>query len=352
MSNVLIVGGGATGIHCARYLSENFDVTLIEKKKHFHFTPDVLSLISGSPKSAEAIPYEELLDDVQMMHAEALGISDGSILVKGKEMAFDYLVLCTGSLPRMAFDGGDALTPYEYDSIVQNLERIRSANSHVVIGGGPVGIELLGELDKLGNGPKVTIVSGKDRLLDRFGPKVSRFVQSYFKGPNIEVLLSKRVLGMADGRFFTDEGTSIEADMGYVCTGSYPNTSFLEAGLRDAMSASGHVRVNSSLQVQGHRNIFAGGDISSIYEEKTYLAAERHAVTIASNIASLDKGGRLKQYVPRRMPLLISLGRGDAFLAYNNDYLHIPLLHKAKMLERDFTLFTIKHPGLSKILFV
>ena len=43
---VVVVGGGFTGSNTARLLEKDFDVTLIDTKSYFVFTPSIIKAIS------------------------------------------------------------------------------------------------------------------------------------------------------------------------------------------------------------------------------------------------------------------------------------------------------------------
>jgi NADH dehydrogenase FAD-containing subunit len=72
--------------------------------------------------------------------------------------------------------------------------------------------------------------------------------------------------------------------------------------------------VNRFLQLEGYSNIFVGGDITNIAEEKTALNAERHGYLIGANLLRSIKRRKLIGYKSRKLPMIISLGRTDAML--------------------------------------
>jgi len=62
-------------------------------------------------------------------------------------LAFDHLVICTGSSQSFPIKDVEALTIEERRlRIIGEQNRIKSAESILVVGGGAVGVEVMGEL--------------------------------------------------------------------------------------------------------------------------------------------------------------------------------------------------------------
>jgi len=77
------------------------------------------------------------------------------------------------------------------------------------------------------------------------------------------------------------------------------------------LNSNGFVKVLPSLQLVGHPNIFAAGDIIDWKEEKQILRAMTHAPIVANNIVALineNKAG-LKQYKGTPDMIVVTNGR-------------------------------------------
>jgi len=346
MDRVFIAGGGAAGMLCASILQDGFDVTLAEKKRRYEFIPDILSLINRDEEHGDLQRHEEMLPNVSFIHKEVTAVSPG-LAVAGKEHEFDYLVLCTGSSLRGAFDS-NTISPYSYDSIHSNLEMIRGSESHLVIGGGPVGVELMGELMSSDEKNDVLMVHGGERILNRMGPKVSEAVMWHYSNRGGRFALSKRVVETWGSKFILDDGEEVEADLAYMSTGFRPVTDYLAGEYAPSLSPSGHVKVNHCLQIQGHQNAYAVGDITAIRGEKTYIAAERQAKVAAGNIVRTKEGKTLSSYRPLSLPMLLSLGSDNALLACGDHIIKSSLLLRLKRSEGKYVNFKLGHARFSK----
>ena len=106
-----------------------------------------------------------------------------------------------------------------------------------------------------------------------------------------------------NGRFTSRTGKVFEADKVYHCEGLTPNTGFLhdsqtDPTIRASLDRRSFVRVNAHCQIEGVRNVFAGGDMvaDSMHlttgpagiAERTAHGATCHGAVIAENIIRLE----------------------------------------------------------------
>jgi NADH dehydrogenase FAD-containing subunit len=87
----------------------------------------------------------------------------------------------------------------------------------------------------------------------------------------------------------TEAGRDVTADLWYRCYGVEPNSDILSGPLAGARRADGFIEVGPTLQVAGHPNVFALGDVSTA-GPKMAGHAGRQAVTVAGNITALIEG--------------------------------------------------------------
>jgi len=126
---------------------------------------------------------------------------------------FDYLIVATGASYDSAFFSGNssesivavnngkdfcALTPtpatnvqnYRLKALADSAVLIEKAASIIIVGGGPVGTELAGEIAYKYPTKKLVMVHCHDRLLERLDPVISRRAQKYLEGKNVKVIPS------------------------------------------------------------------------------------------------------------------------------------------------------------------
>lgn len=148
-------------------------------------------------------------------------------------------------------------------------EKIKAAQSILIVGGGPTGVELAGEIAVDFPEKKVTLVHNGSRLLEFLGPKASSKTLDWLKSKKVEVKLERTVNlnNISDGghMYVTSSGETIKADCHFLCTGKPLASSWLkETILRDSLDEFGRLMVDVNMRLKGRKNIFAIGDITDV----------------------------------------------------------------------------------------
>ena len=308
---VIIIGGGYAGTAVAKALDHKFDVTLIEKRERFfHDSGSLRAAVDGRWSRKIFIPYDHLLERGQIVRSTVVEATPADVLLEnGQRLKFDYLVLATGSsYPFPARMASEKVTEAELAVRLAN-ERIAQAKSILLIGAGPVGIELAAEIDSAYPGKPVTLIDPGDRLMPAFNHELGERLYRGLQQLGVRVLLGDKLLKMPAETnvtaverpplqtYLTEKGTQIEADIQIICFGQQLNTQYLHLG--SIVDERKQVKVNSHLQVQGYENIFAIGDIVNTGEAKLIGSAEAHARIVALNIERLSNSQTLLAHHPR-----------------------------------------------------
>ena len=82
----------------------------------------------------------------------------------------------------------------------------------------------------------------------------------------------------------------INNNLQVLTTGPRPNTSFISTLGPDVLTDRGTVRVNPTLQLVSHPDIYAAGDVIDWAEQKQAAKAGAHAAVIIANILSVVAG--------------------------------------------------------------
>jgi len=154
-------------------------------------------------------------------------------------------------------------------------QKINSAGSILIVGGGPTGVELAGEIAVDFPDKKVTLVHNGSRLLEFIGPKAANKTLHWLKSKQVEVKLEQRVNldSVSEERktYETSEGEIISADCHFLCTGTPLGSVWLkETMLKNNIDSRGRLMVDENLRVKGQKNIFAIGDITDIPVSANY----------------------------------------------------------------------------------
>lgn len=218
------------------------------------------------------------------------------------QIDYDYLVVATGSSHSSPFKSTDMSAIYQAAHIQAEYKELAKAETILIIGGGLVACELASEISHAEfpahcpQKKRITIVESGGSLVRRATPKQQREMHEYLNSLGVQVITNERILDFdwVDMSFTSAKGHVYrDYDKVFVATGNKPRTTMLtESEWDDVIDKDGMVRVRPTLQVQkkGMDNIFIGGDITNICEEKTGYAATLAGVCIARNICRLEKG--------------------------------------------------------------
>lgn len=146
-------------------------------------------------------------------------------------------------------------------------EKIKAADSILIVGGGPTGVELAAEIAADFPAKKVTLVHRGSRLLEFVGESASKKALNWLTSKKVEVILGQSVdvNSASDGVYKTSGGETIVADCHFICIGTPFGSAWLkETILKDTLDTRGRLMVDSNLRIKGHNNIFAIGDITDI----------------------------------------------------------------------------------------
>jgi NADH dehydrogenase FAD-containing subunit len=325
---VVVVGGGYAGIAAARELDDVADVVLVEPRDAFvHNVAALRGLVDPVWTDRLFLPYDRLLVRGRVARDRAVRVDAEAVtLGSGERIAADYIVLATGSAyPFPAkVDVEDGATA---------RARIRAAHDSLarsgavlLLGAGPVGLELAGEITAMWADKTVTIVDPADDVVSgRFDEEFRAELRRQLDALGVELVLGTSLLreppsAPGEARTFTAttrSGREITADIWFRCFGVTPATGYLAGELAAGRQANGHVRVTDQLRLPGHDHVFAIGDITAIPEAKMAKAAGQHAEVAATNIRTLIQGGEdLLAYRPGPPGISLPLGpKGGASYA-------------------------------------
>ena len=246
-NGIIIVGGGHGGSQLAASLrSEGYDgpLRLVTAEGDIPYQRPPLSKAYLKDPAHDLLPlrpesfYDKngiqliLASEVESIDAGArtLRLSDGAVL------AFDGLAIATGARPRMPPIEGIHLAGVHALRVAAEAralrDRLATADSVVVVGGGFIGLEVAATARLLGR--KVTVLEAADRLMGRVvAPEISRHFLGLHRGWGSDIRLGTpigRIVG-ENGRVVAVEaaGERIPADLVLIGIGVLPNTEIAAA---------------------------------------------------------------------------------------------------------------------------
>ncbi|MES0146975.1 FAD-dependent oxidoreductase [Mesorhizobium sp. M0012] len=273
---MVIIGAGECGGRAALALRElGYDgpVTLVGDEPHLPYERPPLSkdaMVADAPL-IKAIASEAVLAERSIRHihsVQAVAIVREAHVVRlsdGSALAYDKLLLATGSVPRklpMPGLGGRCVYLRTFNDALAIRAHLSAGNRIAIVGGGFIGLELAAAARRLG--AAVTIIEAQPRILMRGVPaEIAEVIHQAHEAEGVKILCGEGIAAIADDgaevRIALAGGHDIVADLAVIGIGAMPVTGLAaEAGL----TVDNGIAVDAELRTSDP-DVFAAGDCCS-----------------------------------------------------------------------------------------
>jgi apoptosis-inducing factor 2 len=318
--SVVVVGGGYGGINAAKALDDVADVTLVDPTEAFvHNVAAWRALVEPEWLDRIFFPYEHLLAHGRFLRDRAVAIDGHRVtLASGDVLEPDYLVLATGSAyPFPAKTEAPDIASARARHRAAH-EALLAADRVLIVGAGPSGLELAGEIKAFFPDKNVTVADISDDILvgpyhqalrDELRRQLDALGVELRLGTALAELPSAPPATLAPIAIATTNGGELVADICFRAFGVRAHSEYLEGGaLEDRRDERGYVRVDERLRVVGETHTFALGDLADADRDTAGIASAQARV-VAANVRALITGtGELTSY--ERFPPMIAIPLG------------------------------------------
>jgi NADH dehydrogenase len=312
---VVILGGGFGGVTAAKaFKGTDFEVTLIDRTNHNLFLPVLYQVAAAAMSPGDiAVPIRSLLRkirNVRVVLAEVNRIDVEKKQVYTDEYTFDYDYLIVSIGSRTSYFGhneweqyapglktlSDALCirekmllSFEKAEMLDDQKEIDKLLTFVVVGGGPVGVEMSGALAELAKQTmkkdfrridptkaKVILVEALDKILPAFSPDMSRKAVRDLEKLGVDVRLNTMVTDIDEKGVHTKDGIIKTHN---IVWGAGVQGHPVIKTMNTETDKSGRVLVESDFSIKGHPEVFVIGDAAAYMSKGRPLPAVAPAAT-------------------------------------------------------------------------
>jgi dihydrolipoamide dehydrogenase len=326
--DMTIIGGGSGGLTAARIATAlGASVLLIDKEKlggdclNFGCVPSksmihVARIVQQAKESADLglMPANLGVDmtkvsayiqgvigrvaEAEHIYTEGVTVKFGEVSFKsatelslnGESISSRNTLIATGSRPGVPRVEGLEETGYLTNEGVFDLMQLPA--SLIVVGGGPIGVELGQAFERLGS--KITIIQGPERIMPREDTEVSETVSSVLTSEGINIVTNARFVKASrngDKKVVTakqgDQLVTFEADEILLALGRQPNIGGLDLEAAGVKYGNKSIKVNEYLQTSVS-NILAIGDVIGGYLF-THVAVYQAGVAVRNALVPFAK---------------------------------------------------------------
>lgn len=353
MPHVVVVGAGFGGISATTELAkEGFRVTLLDRHPYNTFQPLLYQVATGGLNAGDVTYslryFAARHQGVRFRRTTVVGVDHDAkevICDDGVRISYDYLVLGNGiTTNHFGIPGAAEYTMSMYtrpealrvrDTIFGGLELIAGASDPntggftvVVVGGGPTGVEMAGQIAELKTKAipeiypelnparvHVVLVEMGEHLLAPFDDSLRKYTLRELVKRGVDVRLKTALSEVHADRVDFKDGSSMPVDLVIWAAGVSAPTYLREWGL--PIGRGGRIETNLDHSVVGLENTFAVGDASIAVDKPQPQLAQpaiqsgKHA---ALQIARLHRGLATEEFQYHDKGTMATIGRGDAVL--------------------------------------
>ncbi|MBI3522389.1 MAG: NAD(P)/FAD-dependent oxidoreductase [Chloroflexi bacterium] len=355
---VVIVGGGFGGLHLVRRLARGLrpgeaEVTLVDRRNYSLFTPLLYQVATGElPSHAVAAPLRHATAPAAFRflqsEVEAIDAERRLVVTADGPLPYDHVVIAPGSVTTTyGIPGADryalpikeladalavrhaVLSSFERAAAETDAARKKALLAFIIVGAGPVGVELASSLRDLfertlrpmfpqldlDRDTSIVLIDGSERVLGNMDQRLAWLAQRTLDRQRVRVVPRTYVAEVLPGSVRTRDGARFDAKTIIWAGGVTTNPLVVACDLVKASDK--RLLVDHSFRVGGRDDVLALGDAAHFLQDSKPLpqlaqVAVLQAPAVARNLVHLLRGESPVPYRHREKGDLIALGRTSA----------------------------------------
>jgi len=356
---IVVLGGGFGGVATARHLERilrrhtDVEITLVSRENFFVVTPLLFEACSGRLELRHcAQPIRAALRRARFIEATVESVDVDRRFVRAVapdggayDLPYDHLVVSLGASTNDGLIPGSAnaltfktmadalvlrnhlIECFERADAAADAAQRRGCLTIVVIGGGLVGTELVGELtaftdDVLRFYPRIRrdevcfrLFEAGPRILPEIDPKLAATAARVLERRGVGIQVATAVRSIETGRVQLESDT-IDAGTIVLTAGIVPSA--IASAIPVVRDQRGRIAVDPTLRSRSHPQVWALGDCAAIPgpDGRPYPALAQHAIRearqLAENIGAVIAGRSPSAFIFRSLGTMASLGHTRA----------------------------------------
>jgi len=356
-TRILIIGGGFTGIQSAKNLlkyteKHHLEITIIDKKSYFEYYPGLYRTVTSRAPQGVAIPYYNIFKEntIHIIQDTIVSLkqenNEHSITgLSGNIYSADYVILAPGSETTYFNIQGLESCSFSFKSLTQAItlqnhitelfkKNVTSAKEEkvlalhfVIVGGGPSGVELAGEMAEYTKNLASTyaidssfitidLIEGASRLVPMLPEKASQKIHQRLSSLGVNIFLNRTLIKGSSWTVYLND-MKMGAKTVIWTAGVVPNK-LLDSVEGLHRNIHGRVIVDTFLRAEGFETLFAGGDSTNTPYAGLAQTALYDAHYISKNLLRHIQKKSMKTYIPKPTASNIPIGKHWAVFTFHN----------------------------------
>ncbi len=343
---VVVVGSGFAGIELIKTLRRQkalVEIVLVTKHTTFEYYPALYKLVTGALPIEVSVPIQRIFpkNPFTIIEGEYTGVDQSRQVITIKtatgtqEERYDYLILALGSETNFFNIKGLPDLSYSFKSVAAALklkqhfcelftaaqgmtkEKMVSILHVLIVGGGPSGVELAGDLRSyltrlaatFGVDPSfvtIDLIESNNRVLPTLPPAVSVKAEARLRKMGVNIFVN-RTLAEQEVEEVILKDMSMDSHTVIWTAGTRINSAYttLPGATFDERK---RVVVTPILTLPTDNRIFIAGDGAATTYSGLAQTAIEHGKYIAHAISALEQSRSPRPFVPKKPTFVIPIG--------------------------------------------